>query len=148
MGKETIDKEEIKQKMNEYSAFLREVLRPDYESLHEAENEILSEILEYEGLRNRLEEGIATEDNMMVDLGLNKIRCRAELVDPEMVFVHVGMGFHVQFTVPEAIQYIEKRLFFLREQKLKYWHTKLENVQVHIRSSTFLLDELSKELER
>jgi len=147
MEAKAIDPEEIRQKLEEYSSFLREVLRPDSEALSAAENEARMEIEEYKELRERLTDWNSVDPHL-VDLGSNKVQCRATVDDSSTIFVNVGMGFHVELTVDEALAYVDKRIHFLSSQVLKHRSEKSRQVQEHIQSSTMILEELSRELER
>ena len=150
MVTETVDAEEIKQKLEEYTKFLSKVLRPDYEALSRAEQDTRKEIAEYKDLQNRLNEhtkrgGISVMD---VDLGHRMVFCRATIDDCTTVFVHVGMGFHAELRIKEALVYVKKRIHFLTSQVLHHRAEKSKNVLEHIQSSERILDELSRELRR
>lgn len=147
MEAEAVDPEEIKQKLEEYSTFLRNVLRPDFDVLSAAEKETRMEIEEYKQLLMRLE-NLAIIKPHLVDLGFNKVQCQATVDDSSKVFVHVGMGFHVELTMEEALAYVQKRIHFLSSQVLKHRSEKTRRVQEHIQSSTLILDQLSLELEK
>jgi prefoldin subunit 5 len=141
---------DLKAQFDEYVQFVRDRLRPDHEALVQAEREVEKEIREYEDLVNRLNELSQNEDNKMmeVDLGYGKVFCRAKMDDiaPRVVFVHVGMGFHVELTFQEALQWIPKRIIYLGETVLAHRRSKTKKVWMHLQSSERILDELSVEL--
>ena len=162
-----VNPEEIKQKLDEYSVFLRDVLRPDHEALLRLEQETRNEIAEYEDLRTRLNDlqsggvdavdgvdvdarnGVAAAANVVVDLGHQKVFSRATIDDTSRVFVHVGMGFHVELTVAEeALVYVQKRIAFLTRTVLPHRAAKSKAVLAHVQSTELILDQLSNELRR
>ena len=147
--------------MEEYATFLRTVLRPDYDSLCQALREIKQEIVEYEELRARLDklqnhgdagrEAVLGDLTQRVDLGHQKVYyCDGATIDDnaEYVYVHVGMGFHVELSIPEALAYLEKRIVLLASKVLPYREAKIQHVLTHIQSSEMILDQLSNEMAR
>ena len=48
------------------------------------------------------------------------IFCNATISNPCTVYVHTGFGFHVEFTIQEAVEFIEKRILFLQNYVLKH----------------------------
>lgn len=142
----------LQAQFDEYVQFVRDRLRPDHDALLRAEQEIETEIRDYEDLIDRLNELVHKEDmeTMKVDLGHRKVFCRAKLEDssPRVIYVHVGMGFHVEFTFQEALQWIPKRIAYLKSTVLAHRRSKTKNVWVHLQSSERILDELSLELSR
>lgn len=148
--------EEIQQKVAEYATFLRNVLRPDFDVLSQDVEATKQEIAEYNDLVDRLGkvqqrkqqsamDGIVEE---RVDLGHEKVFCRATMDDPDHLYVHVGQGFHVELTIPEALEYVAKRVRFLSCDVLPYREAKVQKILDHIRSSEMILDQLQVELSR
>jgi hypothetical protein len=96
-----------------------------------------------------------------VDLGYRKVWSRARISDTDgstdlshpkqskclvnTIFVHVGMGFHIEMLLPEAIEYIRKRISFLSEYRLQPRRVEVQRVQKHIQDCETLLDTLSRE---
>jgi len=160
MTPEPISAQEIQEKVEEYATFLRTVLRPDYDSLCQALRETKQEIVEYEELRARLDklqnhgedasrEAVLGDLTQRVDLGHQKVYCGATIDDnAKYVYVHVGMGFHVELSIPEALAYLEKRIMLLASKVLPYREAKIQHVLTHIQSSEMILDQLSNELAR
>mmetsp|Transcript_38993 Transcript_38993/g.80970 ORF Transcript_38993/g.80970 Transcript_38993/m.80970 type:complete len:155 (-) Transcript_38993:1124-1588(-) len=146
------DKDEIVAKMKEYQVFVEDVLKPQLSQAQGSRDETQNEINEYNQLMGRLQElqdGSAPK-TMEVDLVHQKVFCNAQIDNADSdqesaVFIHVGMGFHVEFTFSEGVQFVDRRINYL-EQVLQYKETKLQKVEDHISSSEFILSELSKEL--
>jgi prefoldin subunit 5 len=147
----TVDSEEML-KLEEYSKFMSEVLGPDYIAYSRAEEETRNEILAYQDLEKRLQEmrsssaGQAELD--VVDLGHRKVFCRATIDDTSTVFVHVGMGFHAELSIEEALVYVTKRVNYLTGHVLPHRAAKSKTVLAHIQSSERILDELANDLRR
>jgi len=153
MASGPVSPREIQQKVDEYATFLRNVLRPDFDLLSNDVDATKQEIAEYEDLVDRLEKMQKKQSTMddkeeRVDLGHQKVFCRATIDDPGHVYVHVGKGFHVELTIPEALEYIEKRVRLLSGDVLPYREAKVQKILAHIRSSEMILDQLHIELSR
>lgn len=63
------------------------------------------------------------------------------------LFVHVGMGFHVSMSIPDAIDFCSKRIQYLESNKLKPRPEQIEEVTSHVQSATMLLLQLQQEME-
>jgi prefoldin subunit 5 len=83
-----------------------------------------------------------------VDLGHNKVFCRASADDISTVFVNVGMGFHAELLIPEALVFVEKRIRFLQDQVLSRRVSRTKQVEQHILSSEAILDQLVHALKK
>jgi prefoldin subunit 5 len=144
--------EEIHQKMSEYSSFMNTVLRPDLKQAELTMQKVQTEIHEYEELGQRLgelEKELPSQLESVVDLGYKTVFCRAVARDPSRnIFVHVGMGFHIELTISEAIPFVDKRIAYLTKNQLSAKEMKVKAVKAHIESATVILDQLSLELER
>ena len=105
---------EISEKVLKFETFLNEKLKPDLKSVLEERDKIYGEIAEFLALKNSIETikraGLREGEPLKtkVDLGCN-FYCQAQVPDPGFVFVEVGLGFFVEFTLGEAIAHIEKR---------------------------------------
>jgi prefoldin alpha subunit len=142
---------EIQQKISEYANFLQFRLQPELEVVEAARNQARTTVAEYEELKKRLlamQQDPPKEAEHIVDLGYKTVFCRAVAEDPNTIFVHVGMGFHVEFQIPEAIAFVEKRITFLRDEILSGKEQKTVEVQDHIQSAQMILDELQREMQR
>ena len=152
-----VSRSEVQQKLDEYATFLRQVLRPDYDALARQVQETQQEIMEYENLRQGLEQLLhkqnhareqQDEEQRIVDLGYQKVFCPAVIENTEYVYVHVGKGFHVELTLPEGLQYITKRLQYLSCDILPYRGAKAQKVLANIQSSELILDQLSIQMAK
>ena len=148
--KKRMDHAATKAKLVEYRGFIDNVLRPQLVEAKKAKNKVHQEMTEYRELLETLKlnndsaAGMSRKEKR-VDLGHGKVFCEAQLDFTSTIFVHVGMGFHVEFTVSEGIAFIDKRLVYLNEV-LKHRQAKLRQIEEHVGSSEFIMNELSRSL--
>ena len=75
-------------------------------------DKLVTQIASYHNLKTYIEkikQGGDEEMKMLTDLGCN-CYCKAKVTDTSKVFVEVGLGFFVKFTLNEAHRFIEKKL--------------------------------------
>jgi len=86
-----------------------------------------------------------TTTTTVVDLGYQTVSCPAR-IEPNLsqLFVHVGLGFHVEFTAEEALLFVDKRIDFVKTNKLAYRQKQLISIQDHVQSSMNVLRELER----
>ncbi|XP_071484766.1 protein UXT-like [Diadema antillarum] len=138
--------DEIPQKVVEYERFINEVLRKDLEKVLETRDMIFSQIAEYLQLKTTIEkiqeagydEG---ELKTQVDLGCN-FYAQARVPDSSKIFVQVGFGFFVEFTLPEALAFIEKKT-----KHLTQYSDKLTQDSAKIKAHIKLVYEGLRELQ-
>ena len=105
---------DITDKVAQYETFLNETLRTDLKSTLTLRDKIYQEQAEYLALRNsinaiKLAELVPGEPlKTKVDLGCN-FYCQARVPDPTKIFVSVGLGFFVELTLDEALEFISKK---------------------------------------
>lgn len=102
-------------KIKQYEAFLQHSLLRDLSENQERKDNIRRERVEYELLRRSLEALQKNELDQLctlVDLG-SQIFVQGNVDDMNSVFVDIGLGFHVQCTLDEAIQVCSEREEFL-----------------------------------
>ena len=83
----------------------------------------------------------------MVDLGHGTLFCNA-VGELDTIYVHVGMGFHVEMTVTEAIAFVKKRLSFLETNVLKRKEAQVREITDHIVTASAILDELTQQMHQ
>jgi len=112
--------EERMEKITRYENFLNETLKKDLFSVMEARDRVYEEQAEYLKLKTVIEKISASpsvKDGLKakVDLGCN-FYAQALVDDPSMIFLDVGLGFHVQLTLPEALTTIDVKTKHLNEK--------------------------------
>lgn len=105
---------DIEEKILQYETFLNDTLKSDLRKLHNERDKVFEEQAEFLALKNSiiaiqaagLKEGEPLKTKM--DLGCN-FYAQAEVPNPQMIFVSVGLGFFAELTLDEALAFIEKK---------------------------------------
>jgi prefoldin alpha subunit len=139
---------EMREKLKEYASFVDTKLHPELAKAVEARELIETEIAEYKELKAKLQMLQKDKGSLdsLVNLGHEIAYCQAKLDDPSTVIVHVGMGFHAELTLAEAVNFIEKRINFLVEDVLSKRTKRAKAVAEHLESSLFIMEQLEREL--
>ena len=143
--------EAMRLKMKEYSTFIETVLKPELGNAESLKLNVKNEIQEYKELSQKLHQcqqaNVIERHETQVDLGYSTLYCRAVAKDVSRIFVHVGMGFHVEFTVLEAIEFVEKRITLL-ERNLSTRDQKVNEVKNHLESAMLVFQQLEMEMQK
>lgn len=109
------DEVDLREKVKKYEEFVNDKLRTDLETVRKNQEEVNSRISEYLQLKSVIENIKSSEESRsgrelktQVDLGCN-FYCQARIADPSKILVLVGYGFYVEFTLEEALRFIEKK---------------------------------------
>ena len=145
-SKSSPQEEDTLAKVEEYTRFLDNVLRPELLEAKRQLEETQTEIQEYEQLRTTLKEQLP--ETTMVDLGYQAVRCQARIESPQTIFVHVGLGFHVEMDIPQALEFVDQRISFLKANPLEQRQKRYSQVGDHVQSSMNILSELEKVQKR
>ncbi|EDO30400.1 predicted protein [Nematostella vectensis] len=118
MADETDRHFDVQEKIRKYEEFLDQRLAKDLEAVFKSQDEIVAKITEYTQLKSSIEQIQKTDLKgkdlrSRVDLGCNFF-CQASVPDPSRIFIAVGYGFFVEFTLSEALNFIEKKLAHLQ----------------------------------
>lgn len=105
-----------REKIEKYEHFLNEVLKEDLRCVLEERDKLYEDIASHSQLKQTIncmnespvEEGLCTQ----VDLGSN-FYVQALVPDVSHIFINVGLGFHVELTLEEALTFIDKKLGIL-----------------------------------
>jgi prefoldin subunit 5 len=147
---------DVQEKVQEYTQFVDEVLRPEISKAKAHIEETELEISEYQQLSAKLREMQQQQQQpnkreeqppqkRQVDLGYQTVYCQAEIMESApTIFVHVGMGFHVEFQVTEALEFVDRRIEFLKTQVLPHREKKCAQIESHFQSSLNILSELER----
>lgn len=115
---------DVGDKILKYEQFLNDKLLPDLKAVFEERDKLYTEQAEFLALQNsidaikaaKLREGEPLK--VQTDLGCN-FYVNARVSDPSKIFVEVGLGFHLELTLDEALQFIDKRVTLLKTQSDK-----------------------------
>ncbi|XP_062162008.1 uncharacterized protein LOC133869041 isoform X2 [Alnus glutinosa] len=121
------------EKVQRFEEFVDRRLKPD----------LVQAIAERSDLRRNIEnlqKNSVTSLRTMVNLG-SEVYMQADVPDTRRIFVDVGLGFHVEFTWPEALNFIS-----LREEKLTRQIEEYTQLIASIKSQIKLVCEGIREL--
>lgn len=107
----------ISEKVKQYEAFVNDRLKADLKTVLDCRDKLISQIASYHNLKTCIEkirQGGDEEIKVLTDLGCN-FYCKAKVPDASKVFVEVGLGFFVEFTLNEAHRVIETKLKLLNQ---------------------------------
>ena len=149
---ESSEKENAEAKLKQYATFIDQTLHPELKKRVEAREEIEHEMNEYRDLSAKLQALNSSSSSMpkaMVDLGHQTAYCEAVLTTTTTsalkLYVHIGMGFHAEMTVPEALAFCDERLLFLSRVLTQRADSAMQ-VARHLKSSLLLLEQLANEV--
>eukprot|EP01095_Lingulamoeba_sp_RSL-Kostka_P010957 TRINITY_DN4035_c0_g1_i1.p1 TRINITY_DN4035_c0_g1~~TRINITY_DN4035_c0_g1_i1.p1 ORF type:complete len:166 (-),score=31.38 TRINITY_DN4035_c0_g1_i1:98-595(-) len=122
------------EKIKKYEEFLNERLKKDLDTVLLQRNNTYNEIGEYMRLKSTLEmikENQIKSTKILANIGSDCF-LHVKIPDTNYVFVDVAQGFQVQFTIDEALDFIEVKENYLRENAEKYTEQAV-NIQSNIR---------------
>ena len=144
----------IGEKVKKYEAFLNDQLRPDLKSVLEERDKIYEDISEYLALKNSIEAiqsaGSPKPLKTKVDIG-NNFYMRANIQNPDKIFVDVGLGLFLELNHSEALEFIDKRKKLLEKKTeiLTEESTKIKaNIKLVIHGLRELQDLKSEDLNK
>ncbi|KAK7279103.1 hypothetical protein RJT34_24147 [Clitoria ternatea] len=99
------------EKIKRYEEFVDKRLKPDLLHATAQRDKVFEQQKIFADLRRNiesLEKNSVTSLRTLVNLG-SEVYQQAEVPDTQHIFVDIGLGFHVEFTWSEALNFIEKR---------------------------------------
>ncbi|KAI8645810.1 hypothetical protein BD408DRAFT_381472 [Parasitella parasitica] len=102
--------------IKKYDEFISMKLKPSLKKELDERDLIFNNISEYQKLNMQIEtiqDNKLNELKTMVDLG-SQFFVQAHVPDTKYIYINVGFGFHVQFTLDEAKKFIEKKVAHLQ----------------------------------
>ena len=138
----------LEEKVKKYEEFVNDKLRKDLETVRKNQEEVNTKIAEYLQLKSFIE-NVKSSDvsrsgrelKTQVDLGCN-FYCQARITDPSKILVSVGYGFYVEFTLDEALKFVEKKC-----RQLTTYSSKLGQDSARIKANIKLVMEGLRELQ-
>ncbi|KAI7908131.1 Prefoldin subunit-domain-containing protein [Cokeromyces recurvatus] len=136
-------KQDLNALIKKYDEFITNKLKPSLKSELDERDAIFNTISEYEKLKvqiETIEQNDLKDLKTMVDLG-SQFYVQAHIPDTKYIYVNVGFGFHVQFTLKEAKEFIEKKEEHL--QRLADKHTaEADKIRAHIKMALEAISEI------
>ncbi|KAI8099465.1 Prefoldin alpha-like protein [Halteromyces radiatus] len=120
--------------LQKYDEFINLKLKPNLKAVLDSRDEVFNTISEYQKLKSQIEliqKGEHKELKTMVDLG-SQFYVQAHVPDTTYIYVNVGFGFHVQFTLDEAKVFIDKKEQRLQSSVDKYTE-EADKIRAHIK---------------
>ncbi|XP_020913724.1 protein UXT homolog [Exaiptasia diaphana] len=137
----------VDEKVLQYEEFIDKRLKKDLEAVYKAKEDLYNKINEHLQLKSTIIQikksrslGEKNDLKTMVDLG-NNFFCQARVPDTSMIFVAVGYGFYVQFSLDEALAFIEKKCILLNNSADKL-NKEAAKIKAHIKTVLGGLQEL------
>lgn len=126
-------KKALPAKVAEYEGFM-DRLKGDLRSIQSQQQAAQTKIDSHRDLVKNiqlLESEGQEELRTMVNLGA-EFFCQAEIPDTQRLYMDIGLGFHVQFTRAEAINFCETKIKVLEEQATK-WVTQASKIKANLK---------------
>ncbi|KAK2636140.1 hypothetical protein Ddye_030932 [Dipteronia dyeriana] len=111
-------------KVQKFEEFVDRRLKPDLVSAIAERDKVFEQQKIFSDLRRNienLEKNSVTSLRTMVNLG-SEVYMQADVPDTQRIFVDIGLGFHVEFTWSEALNFISQREERLAGQIEEYTH--------------------------
>jgi len=112
------------EKVRKFEEFVDQRLKPDLANAIKQRDKVFEQQKTFLDLKRNIENlemnGV-TSMRSMVNLG-SEVYMQAEVPDTRHIFVDIGLGFHVEFTWQEALQFISVREARLARQIDEYTH--------------------------
>jgi len=112
------------EKVRKFEEFVDRRLKPDLANAIKQRDKVFEQQKTFLDLKRNienLERNGVTSIRSMVNLG-SEVYMQAEVPDTRHIFVDIGLGFHVEFTWQEALQFISVREARLARQIDEYTH--------------------------
>ncbi|KAJ1697428.1 hypothetical protein LUZ63_005940 [Rhynchospora breviuscula] len=123
-----------KEKVQRYEEFVDNRLKPDLVKAINERDKVFHQQKMFLDLKKNienLEKNGITSLRSMVNLG-SEVYMQAEVPDTRHIFVDIGLGFHVEFTWSEAMQFISVKEARLARQIEEYTHL-IANIKAQIK---------------
>jgi len=107
--------DDLSTRISRYEEFLNERLRSDLQKVLQLKEDVYKDIADFTQLKAVLDlliseckKGNKTHKTM-VDLGCN-FYTKAKIEDCSTIFIAIGLGFHLEMTLEEAVSFIEEKM--------------------------------------
>ncbi|KAJ1753382.1 hypothetical protein LPJ79_000469 [Coemansia sp. RSA 1821] len=116
---EVADTAKVQETIQKYEEFIYTKLEPDLQQITQDRDALYNRMSEYLKLKTHIEtirnQGLE-EMETKVDLGSNFF-AKAFVPDTKYMFVNVGFGFHLEMTLDEADEFIDRKISHMENQK-------------------------------
>ncbi|KAM0936715.1 putative prefoldin alpha [Dioscorea sansibarensis] len=123
-----------RRKVQKFEEFVEGRLKPDLVNAIAQRDKVFEQQRTFSDLKRNiqvLEKSGATSLRTRVNLG-SEVYMQADVPDTRHIFVDIGLGFHVEFTWSEALDFISVREARLARQVEEYTHL-IANIKAQIK---------------
>jgi prefoldin alpha subunit len=106
-----LSEDERQQKIHEFETFINEKLNVDLDLVLQQRDSFYEELSKYLELKNTIfmiKDHQLKEMKTMINLG-SEFYAQARIPDTSKIVVNVGLGFHVDYTLDEALKFIDAK---------------------------------------
>eukprot|EP00761_Pharyngomonas_kirbyi_P002640 gb/GECH01002644.1/.p1 GENE.gb/GECH01002644.1/~~gb/GECH01002644.1/.p1 ORF type:complete len:142 (+),score=48.98 gb/GECH01002644.1/:1-426(+) len=131
------------QLISSYQNYLESTLKNELETLVEKRENVYETLSKYLQLRNSIEmiqDQKLEEMKTMVNIG-SDIFAQAKVPNTSRIYLKIGLGFHVDMTLNEALDFINKKEEYLN-QEAKNLDTKINETKSEIKSVYMIIDDI------
>ncbi|KAJ3057165.1 hypothetical protein HK097_011170 [Rhizophlyctis rosea] len=129
-----LSKGQVEEQIQKYQSFVNDRLRLDLKAILDAREKIYESISEHLKLKNQIElikSQNLTEMKTMMDVGA-QFFMQAKIPDTSKIFINIGMGYSVEFTLDEGLAFIDSKEKILLKQAEKQTD-KASQIKAHIK---------------
>ncbi|KAK8818590.1 hypothetical protein WA538_003903, partial [Blastocystis sp. DL] len=129
--------------IRKYEDLIENKIKPSLTREMDALKELTSLVEQYEVLRTNIQMMKKEEEKelkSLVNIG-SEVYMQAHCPEKKYIYVNVGLGFHVQFTLDEALAFIEKKTKKLQADVVLK-NADVEKVKEHYFSANHSLEQL------
>uniref|UniRef100_A0A6M2DPC9 Putative transcriptional regulator uxt n=1 Tax=Xenopsylla cheopis TaxID=163159 RepID=A0A6M2DPC9_XENCH len=136
---------ETKEKVAACEIYINDVLRESLKAIEECLMKVNQEITEYIELKHSLEH-IQNEPNgpfkSQMDIGCG-FHIQTKVEDVSKVLINIGLDIYLEFTIPEALKFLDNRIKKLTEHTTKL-RDKSAKTKAHIKLLLVYIGQMEK----
>ncbi|KAK7862430.1 hypothetical protein R5R35_001340 [Gryllus longicercus] len=121
---------DVSEKIHKYEIFINDVLKEDLKKIHFLRDKVLHDLAELGQLKNTLETYIDMdlENGFKSQMSLGcDFYVQANINDARTIFIDIGLGHYLEFSLKSALIYVEKRSAMLQKQLQKLAQDSADN---------------------
>lgn len=135
---ETMNAHQLSEQLLKYETYVNDVLKSDLNRVCVESDQVIKDLTEYQQLRETITLMLKCKENdenyeFTTDLGSDFL-ARVVVDDMSSILLELGLGYYLEFTLPDALKIIEARQKFLNS-KLTSLRDQSANIKAHIKLS-------------
>lgn len=129
---------QLSEQLHKYETYVNEVLKSDLNRVCLELDRVIKDLTEYQQLRESITLMLKRKENdetyeFTTNLGSDFL-ARVVVDDMSSILLELGLGYYLEFTLPDALKIIEARENFLNS-KLTSLRNQSANIKAHIKLS-------------